>query len=165
MSRSTLLFPLFSFNFKARRQGLLPHAKKKRPGRFPIGLAACCMLFFAASAGFAGERGNVPAELDNALSGMLSAVSPHTPPNQTFMNVVLAFVSTCDKADDKVHPADRPEGAGVFRHTTLQVPLRTLMDYLVNPAVPGEVVNPSSVRVNDWTPQSEVLTKAEEVGS
>lgn len=163
MSRSTPFFPFGSSDVKSPRRGLPPRAEEKKPGRFPFGplLTACCLFFFAASVAAAGERGNVPAELDNALSGMLSAVSPHTPPNQTYMNVVLAFVAACDKADDKVHPADRPEGSGIFRHTTLRVPLRTVMNYLVNPAVPGEAVNPSSVRVNDWNPQSEVLTKAE----
>ncbi len=112
--------------------------------------AAPIILFLAVVPAFAAQtRGNLPAEVDNALSGMFGALSPKVPPHQTYMNVILAFVAGNDKADDRVRPADRPEGAGVFRRTTLKVPLRTVLDYLVNPDVPGEVLNPSSVRIND----------------
>ncbi len=113
--------------------------------------AALLILLLAVVPAFAAQaRGKLPAEVDNALSDMFDALSPREAPSQSAMNVILAFVAGNGGADDRIRPADRPEGAGVLRHTTLKVPLRTVLDYLVNPDVPGEVTNPSSVRINDW---------------
>ena len=136
--------------------------------KLPAGLAALSFLFFllagmitAGTAAAADSRDGLPSQLDAALGGMLSAVSPNIPPNKTYMDVILNFVTTNAKSDDRVEIAGRPEGTGIFRHAVLNVSFPRLLDYLVNPGVPGEMLGPSSVRINSWTPGSEVLVKAE----
>ena len=57
----------------------------------------------------------------------------------------------------KVRPANRAEGAGVYHKETFALPLRKLMGYMLDPAVPGEAIYPSAVRRNAWLPGSGIL--------
>ena len=54
-----------------------------------------------------------------------------------------------------VRPGDeliRDLGAGAYLKETLNVPLRKLVEYMLDPSIPGEAIYPSAVRRNAWMP-------------
>lgn len=106
------------------------------------------------------DRGNLPEALEAALSQLLDAAHTSTKaPEAASLNEVLSFITAPQK---NPKPAKRDHGVGVFFTETIRVPLKTLMSYVLNPAVPGEAIYPSSVRLNSWVKGSEVLPLAHE---
>lgn len=111
------------------------------------------------------ERGNLPQELEDALSQLMQGTSPAGAPSPKTLSPaideVLRFVlTTSPKNLKKVEPKSRPAGNGVLYTDSIKVSLPVLMSYTLDPGVPGEALYPSSVRRNDWVPGSEILSKA-----
>lgn len=73
-------------------------------------------------------------------------------PDAATVNAVLDFVATNKQAANKVRPEARPQGSGAYLKETLNVPLRKLVEYMLDPSIPGEAIYPSAVRRNAWMP-------------
>lgn len=104
------------------------------------------------------KAGTLPQPLETALSSLLSiAQQGKGDPAPATLTAVLDFVASNTQTPSKVRPASRPQGAGAYLKETINVPLRTIMVYILNPAVPGEAIYPSAVRRNAWLPGSPLL--------
>ena len=100
----------------------------------------------------------LPAPVENALTFLLSAAPQGRPdPAPAALTPILDFVTANTLPAAKVRPANRAEGAGVYHKETFALPLRKLMGYMLDPAVPGEAIYPSAVRRNAWLPGSGIL--------
>lgn len=121
-----------------------------------------CPLLLAAFAALpaAAQDGQLPAPVENALSALLDAAPQGRPdPAPAALTPILDFVAANSLPAAKVRPASRAEGSGVYYKETLAVPLRKLMSYTLDPAVPGEAIYPASVRRNAWLPGSGILKR------
>lgn len=84
-------------------------------------------------------------------------------PSAETLSSVLDFVTADGLSSARVRPARRPQGQGAFLREHLNIPLKRIIAYTLNPAVPGEAVYPSVVRRNAWLPGSEILVKGKEL--
>ncbi len=110
------------------------------------------------------NEGNLPANVEEALSALLSDTSRGRPaPSAETLSSVLDFVTADGLSSARVRPARRPQGQGAFLREHLNIPLKRIIAYTLNPAVPGEAVYPSVVRRNAWLPGSEILVKGKEL--
>lgn len=120
-----------------------------------------CSVLFAALAvlpAAAEDVQELPPPVENALSALLSAAPQgKADPGPAALTPILDFVTANALPAAKVRPASRDEGSGVYYKETLGLPLRKLMSYTLDPAVPGEAIYPSSVRRNAWLPGSAIL--------
>lgn len=120
-----------------------------------------CSLLLAAIAALpvaAEEAQELPAPVENALSALLDAAPQGRPdPAPAALTPILDFITANSLPAVRVRPASRAEGSGVYYKETLALPLRKLMSYTLDPAVPGEAIYPSSVRRNAWLPGSGIL--------
>lgn len=120
-----------------------------------------CSLLLAALAvlpAAATTAPELPAPVENALTSLLSAAPQGRPdPAPAALMPILDFVTANTLPAAKVRPANRTEGAGVYHKETFALPLRKLMGYMLDPAVPGEAIYPSAVRRNAWLPGSGIL--------
>lgn len=107
------------------------------------------------------KAGTLPPALESALSSLLSlAQEGKGDPAPGALTAVFDFLTSDTKTPSKVRPAARPQGTGAYLKETINVPLRTLMAYMLNPAVPGEAIYPSAVRRNAWLPGSPLLKES-----
>lgn len=118
-----------------------------------------CLVLLASLPARAGEKeGSLPPELETALADLLSnAAQNKANPSDATLNTVLQFVATNTKPVAKIRPESRPQGSGAYFKETINVPLRKLVEYMMNPSVPGEAIYPSAVRRNAWMPGSSIL--------
>lgn len=129
-------------------------------------MAVCCALALGtvtlpALAAEDSGAGKLSADMETALSEMLDAVSPGTTPSLSAMNTILGFINGPRPKASAVDPKTRDQGAGSFYEDTLNIPLRTLMNYTLDPGIPGDTVYPTSVRSNYWYPESELLKNSQ----
>ena len=104
------------------------------------------------------KNGTLPPALETALSTLLAdAPQGKADPDAATVNAVLDFVATNKQAANKVRPEARPQGSGAYLKETLNVPLRKLVEYMLDPSIPGEAIYPSAVRRNAWMPGSPIL--------
>ena len=104
------------------------------------------------------KNGTLPPALETALSTLLAdAPQGKADPDAATVNAVLDFVATNKRAANKVRPEARPQGSGAYLKETLNVPLRKLVEYMLDPSIPGEAIYPSAVRRNAWMPGSPIL--------
>lgn len=107
------------------------------------------------------KNGTLPPALETALSTLLADAPQGKPdPDAATLNTVLDFVVANTQPVDKIRPASRPQGSGACLKETISVPLRKLVEYMLNPSVPGEAIYPSSVRRNAWLPGSPILKES-----
>lgn len=105
------------------------------------------------------ERGNLPEEIEAALTSTLDATTGKNAPDERALREIANFVLTSPAETlKKAEPKNRTSGSGVLYTGRIKVSLETLMNYILDPAVPGESLYPNSVRRNDWKPGSELLT-------
>ena len=123
-------------------------------------LICFCFALFTALPAQAEEQknGTLPPALETALSTLLAdAPQGKADPDAATVNTVLDFVATNKQAANKVRPEARPQGSGAYLKETLNVPLRKLVEYMLDPSIPGEAIYPSAVRRNAWMPGSPIL--------
>lgn len=85
------------------------------------------------------EKRTLPPALETALSTLLAdAPQGKADPDAATVNAVLDFVATNKQAANKVRPEARPQGSGAYLKETLNVPLRKLIEYMLDPSIPGE---------------------------
>lgn len=102
--------------------------------------------------------GSLPPELETALGDVLAAAPQGKPaPSAAAIQTILRFVTSNTTPQGKVIPAERPAGLGAYQKEVLNLSLKTIISYTLNPAIPGEAIYPSSVRRNAWYPESELL--------
>lgn len=107
------------------------------------------------------KEGALPPDVEAALSALLADAPQGKPdPGTSTLDTVLRFVATNTKPAKRVRPESRPQGSGAYLKETLNVPLRKLVAYMLDPSVPGEAIYPSSVRRNAWLPGSPLLKNA-----
>lgn len=105
------------------------------------------------------KESNVPDTIETLLTELLDAIpAGHNIPSKAALQEMLTYAAA-EKSPKKVIPARRPHGQGAFVKQTLQVPLKDVLQYCFNPAIPGEAVYPSTIRMSHWTPQSEIVTR------
>ena len=84
------------------------------------------------------KNGTLPPALETALSTLLAdAPQGKADPDAATVNAVLDFVATNKQAASKVRPEARPQGSGAYLKETLNVPLRKLVEYMLDPSIPG----------------------------
>lgn len=99
------------------------------------------------------KNGTLPPALETALSTLLAdAPAGQSRPRRRDRKRRLDFVATNKQAANKVRPEARPQGSGAYLKETLNVPLRKLVEYMLDPSIPGEAIYPSAVRRNAWMP-------------
>lgn len=100
------------------------------------------------------KNGTLPPALEIALSTPACRCPGQgkADPDAATVNAVLDFVATNKQAANKVRPEARPQGSGAYLKETLNVPLRKLVEYMLDPSIPGEAIYPSAVRRNAWCP-------------
>ncbi|MEG2139650.1 MAG: hypothetical protein RRY20_02540 [Bilophila sp.] len=104
------------------------------------------------------EKSTLSPELESALGALLDAAPQgKAAPSEATLHTLLKFVTTNTTPQGKVTPATRPAGLGAYQKETLNMSLKTIISYTLNPAIPGEAIYPSSVRRNAWFPNSELL--------
>ena len=104
------------------------------------------------------KNGTLPPALETALSTLLAdAPQGKADPDAATVNAVLDFVATNKQAANKVRPEARPQGSGAYLKETLNVPLRKLVEYMLDPSIPGEAIDPAAGRRNAWMPGSPIL--------
>ena len=126
---------------------------------FSLFLALSSLSTAASAATFDPDsaKPNLPKELEKSLTNLLEATpAGKSAPDPADINMVLRFVTTAEP-DANLHPESRDYGSGIFYKDVIRQPLRTLVSYILDPAVPGEALYPSTVRRNVWQPGSEVL--------
>lgn len=130
----------------------------------------CLMLLlllgsaFPASANDGTDKGNLPEHVEKALSTLLADASkPGTAPSSETLAAILDFVTTNKIASSKVKPEKRPQGQGAYLQDRLNVPLKKIIAYTLNPQIPGEVIYPAVVRRNAWQRGSEIVSKGKEL--
>ena len=84
------------------------------------------------------KNGTLPPALETALSALLAdAPQGKANPDAAAVNTVLDFVATNTQAPNKVRPESRPQGSGAYLKETLNLPLRKLVGYMLDPSIPG----------------------------
>ena len=126
-----------------------------------LSLVLLLFLFLGAPAQ-AEDESNLPPDLEKALTEILEAAPQgKAAPSQAALDTVIAFVSSNTKPAKRILPAKRPQGYGAYLNEQLNIPLKKLIQYTLNPAVPGESLYPNSVRRNAWLPNSPLLREAD----
>lgn len=123
-------------------------------------LFSFCLLLLCANTATAKETSSesLSPELETALSDLLAAAPQGRPnPSEADIHTVLRFVTGNTAPQEKIIPAERPAGLGAYQKERLNLPLKTIINYTLNPAIPGEAIYPSSVRRNAWYSESELL--------
>ena len=119
--------------------------------RFRLFLCVLLLLLTAFPAFAEKKDGTLPEPLEQALSTLLASTPQGKPdPTSETLDTVMDFVTANTKAANRVRPAARPQGSGAYLQETFAVPLRKIISYTLNPAIPGEAIYPSSVRRNAW---------------
>lgn len=110
------------------------------------------------------KEGALPPDVETALSTLLADAPQGKPdPGASTLDTLLRFVATNTKPAKSVRPESRPQGSGAYLKDTLNVPLRKLVAYMLDPSVPGEAIYPSAVRRNAWLPGSPLLKNASDL--
>ncbi len=127
-----------------------------------------CLLFLSFSLPASGndgtDKGNLPEHVEKALSSLLSDTPRGRPdPTTETLDTILDFVTTNKLASSRVRPEKRAQGQGAYLQERLNVPLKKIIAYTLNPEIPGEVVYPAVVRRNAWLPGSEILSRGKEL--
>lgn len=113
----------------------------------------------ASSSSSKSEGGNVPPDVENALSLLLGAIPKGSAnPDRQNLLPLLDFV-TSDVNTAKVKPQKRDHGSGAFTRSTLNLPLNTVLRYCFDPDIPGEALYPNVLRRSYWLPGSEILSR------
>lgn len=103
-------------------------------------------------------EGNLPQHIEVILTNLIEATSVTKPyPSVSQLDTILQFVTSTTEKTNKIRPAIRDYGKGIFYKSTINIPLPILIKYLLNPAIPGEVLYPTSVRRNVWQGKSAIL--------
>lgn len=105
-----------------------------------------------------GAAPSLPADVDAALTALLDSVSG----NGGLPEQALLTVLTWARANEQLSGLSlkkRPQGSGVFYHSSLNVPLQRFARYNFNPKIPQEMLCPSSLRHGSWLPGSALLSR------
>jgi hypothetical protein len=98
-------------------------------------------------------------ELEKTLTGLLDAVDPgRAPPPEAELADLVNFM-IFSAMPEKVLPAERAEGEGVFSRRHLRLPFQKLLRYCFDPDIPTEVIYPTVLRRGRWLPQSRAALK------
>lgn len=101
---------------------------------------------------------SLPADVDAALTALLDGVSGNGGLPEQALLTVLAWARANEQLSG-MSLKKRPQGHGVFYHSSLNVPLQRLAKYNFNPNIPQEMLCPSSLRHCNWLPGSALLSK------
>ena len=126
--------------------------------RFRCGTVACwcCLALLLCPSVWAAQ---VPADVESAFAELLKATKPGTAPTTQAMQTVLGYVADQPLAADTELTSTNDGTSGLYS-STFNVPLRTLLAYMLDPGIPGDTLYPSSVRSNYWYPESELLVNS-----
>ncbi|MBR5734429.1 MAG: hypothetical protein IKX79_02665 [Desulfovibrionaceae bacterium] len=122
-------------------------------------LLACLLgCAFAGDARADDEAQGKASALEDALSSALDAAQMGRGLTQGSVDVIVSAAADAFSGKGKapVVQARKEQGKGIFYQTTLRIPLRTFMGYLLNVDVPGEALYPTSVRCDAWRQPSRV---------
>ncbi len=99
-----------------------------------------------------------PSLLEDALTSALDAAQMGKGLTQGNVHTIVgaAVNALSGKGKMPAPQARKQQGKGIYYQTTLRIPLRTLMGYLLNVDVPGEALYPTSVRYDSWRQPSRV---------
>lgn len=124
--------------------------------RFRFGMAAvlCCVMLAVVQPALAAE---VPPDVEKALSDLLAAVKAGPAPATSVMDTVLAYVAE-QQPSAETNLKNTGDGTGAVYGVRFNVPLQTLVTYMLDPGIPGDTLFPASVRSNYWYPESDILT-------
>lgn len=103
-------------------------------------------------------KGNLPQNLESALTSLIEATLPQKPyPSTTQLDAIVQFVLSNKQQPHTIKPATRAFGKGIFYTNTIATPLPNLLQYILTPCIPGETIYPTSIRRNEWTKKSNFL--------
>ena len=110
------------------------------------------------------DEGNLPEQVEAALTTILDNLSTPNPSNET-LATLLEYVTSNKIPYQKIQPAKRKNGRGTYVKGQLNVPLKKVLSYMFNTSYPSEILCPAVVRHNVWMPDSEVLARGQEIAN
>lgn len=121
------------------------------------------MLAIVAGSAVAGEAKKVDPSVEEALTYLVELdLDRKLTLNPEKLTPVLRFVQSLPLTGEKGDyvPKERESGLGVVVKTQYKSSLAKYLEYSTNPAFPGNVVYPSSVRLLKWYPDSEIAVSS-----
>ncbi len=114
------------------------------------------LAFFSCSSAMA--AGGMPEEAVDAMNLLLECRDPSAPvPQAHQLEPLLDYVYGGTASYDATKPPKRPEGSGIFWRDSFSQPMKNVLEYMYNPAIPTEASFPALVRSGRWLEGSDIL--------
>lgn len=96
--------------------------------------------------------------VENGLARLLSCRDRAVPlPDLEELAPMLEYMIMADGGLPGQHPAERPEGVGVYWKNSINKNFTDTLRYYFNPAISSELLFPASIRLGKWLPGSDIL--------